>query len=143
MRTFDSKSLTLQTRRARLYALMKLLIALSFIVTVAADSLAIASATGDGRVSCPMACCRPVMQNKPYSSLSRVCCVTHCKEPAGTQGPSATTILSEARYRDPAVAHAFSNPEMHPASTKNLTESPAANLIGSSDRYLQSCSLLI
>ena len=115
---------------------MKLLITLSFIAMVAANSLAVASPYGQ---SCPMACC----QDKPHSSLSRVCCVTQCKDPAGTHGSSATTILTEARYRDPAVVRPFSNPETDSALIKKLTETPAANSPGSSNRYLQGCSLLI
>ena len=137
-RHFRPPSLTLLTRRDRLCPLMKLLITLSFIAMVAANSLAVISPYTDAQ-SCPMACC----QYKPYSSLSRVCCVTQCKEPGGTQGSSATTILAEARYRDPAVARPFSNPETDSALIKKFNESPAANSQGSSNRYLQGCSLLI
>ena len=136
-------TLTLQARRDRLYPFMRLLIALIFIATVTANSLAgVSHQYGQG--GCPMKCCRSVGQVEPVSSLSRVCCATHCQEPAGTQGSSATTILSESRHKTPRIVPSLLS-LIHDSSTstKKFPESPAANLAESSSRYLETCALLI
>ena len=124
--------------------MMRLLIILGFVITVAVNSLAGVSPHLDGEGGCSMSCCQAARRNDEQSKLSRLCCATDCKQPGSTHGTSSITPLSEARHKAPVVEHTWLNLETGSyISTSRFPKSPTTKMAGSSDRYLETGSLLI
>jgi hypothetical protein len=124
--------------------MMRRVVILIFIITVAANSVAGVSPHLDGDAGCSMACCQSAHQNDEHSSFSKLCCATDCKQPGGTQTTSASSLLSQIRHKASDVAHSFVSLETGSyASTKKFPKSPTTKMAGSSDRYLETSKLLI
>jgi len=85
------------------------LLILVFLLAVTGNSLAAVPAHLEADGGCSADCCRAARQNKPDSSIAKLCCMTQCNQPGGTgsQAP-AISILSELRSKRSLALSRFS-----------------------------------
>jgi hypothetical protein len=121
-----------------------MLLTLAFIIAVMANSLGAVSPHIEGEGGCSAACCHQAHQRDSESNASKLCCKLECSQPGGTHAASTTT------FTVPAADKNFSgsaNTGAHLAyilfRRLSFPKSPTRNIAGSSERYLETGTLLI
>jgi len=126
------------------YNLMaKLLLILSFIASVGVNSVAGVNPHLENDVGCAASCCRSAHNKGQESMASSLCCLFDCKQSGESHSPS-TSQIAPAKKKHLAIARfVFSSTVTVSAKDARFSNSPARNTFGSSDRYLETGSLLI
>jgi hypothetical protein len=121
----------------------KLLLILSFIVSVGVNSLAGVNPHLESDVGCSASCCRAAHNKGQESIASSLCCLFDCKQSGESHSPS-TSQIAPAQKKHLAIAHfVVSSTVTVSAKDARFSNSLTRNTFGSSDRYLEIGSLLI
>ena len=121
----------------------RLLLIVGFIASVGVNSLAGVNPHLEGDGGCSASCCRAAHNKGQESVASRFCCLFDCKQSGESHSSSASQIAA-AQNRDLSAAYFIFKPEaVFFTGHARFPNSPARNIFGSSDRYLETGSLLI
>jgi hypothetical protein len=116
---------------------------LTFVVSVAANSLAAVTPHLDGEGGCAADCCRAARQNQPGAILSKLCCLAQCGQPGETQGSPSTSLLRSGRdERSPLLVGGRLEAE-YSAQPWESAHLPARVVVQSTHIYLSTGTLLI
>ena len=119
------------------------LLIVGFIASVAVNSLAGVNPHLAGDGGCSMSCCRAAHKEGQQSAVSRFCCLFDCKQSGETNSSSASQ-LAAVQKKDSCAAYFIFQPELVlPTGHARFPNSPTTHIVGSSDRYLETGSLLI
>jgi hypothetical protein len=126
----------------------KQLLILFFVASVGVNSLAAVNPHTPSDGGCSVACCEAARQRRPNSIASRLCCMVDCNQPGRTTSSSTATDLVASLKKHDAAAHlrALHSLELETDLTVRrfrFPSSPTRNIAGSSDRYLETGTLLI
>lgn len=121
--------------------MIRKLLIVAFVVSVAANSLAAVAPVIDGDNACG-GCCSAARRHEPRMSPSKLCCLTRCGQPGETQTQDPATLKNERDSKSCSpvvvvlqVAHSIRQLGFH--------ISPARSTIESTPIYLRTGSLLI
>jgi hypothetical protein len=121
----------------------RLLLIVGFIASVGVNSLAGVNPHLDGDGGCSASCCRAAHKAGKESVVSRFCCLFDCKQ-SGESHSSSTSQIAAVQKKDLSATHDIFKPEAVLFSEHvRFPSSPTRNIAGSSDRYLETGSLLI
>jgi hypothetical protein len=124
--------------------MIKKLLILAFIIAVAANALAARSPHIDGDGGCSLSCCQAARETSNELSLSGLCCVMDCKQPAGTNATSPANSIASTRFAYGFATHlAFRTEAATQTRSIKLSHLPARKLAGSYPLYIEIGSLLI
>jgi hypothetical protein len=125
------------------HKVIRKLFILIFVLSVANNSLAAAFPYIEGDGKCKTNCCRSARHNEPRATLSKICCLTQCNQPAEAQGVPESTSFSTGRdSKDPGSPSACVVAASSDRSRASL-HSPPSNIVQSSHIYLKNGALLI
>src|SRR5882762_3868544 len=121
----------------------RLLLIVGFIASVGVNSLAGVNPHLEGEGGCAASCCQAAHKDGQESVVSRFCCLFDCKQ-SGESHSSSTSQIAVAQKKDLSAAYLVFRPQavLFTESAK-FPNSPIRNIAGSSDRYLETRSLLI
>src|SRR5215813_14579799 len=120
--------------------MLRLLLNICFIASVAGNSLAGVNPHFDGDSGCSSSCCRAARTKATESVAASLCCLVDCNQPGESNSSSIKGIVS-TRGKNPS-ALSIVRPESSCSSVcVRFTNSPVTHLVCSTDRYLQTCSL--
>jgi hypothetical protein len=121
----------------------RLLLIAGFIASVGVNSLAGVNPHLEGDGGCSASCCRAALKEGQESVVSRFCCLFYCKQ-SGESHSSSTIQFAAAQKKHLYTTHFVFKPEaVLLAEYLRFPNSPTRNIAGSSDRYLETGSLLI
>src|ERR1044071_596943 len=120
----------------------KSLLIFGFIASVAVNSLAAVTPHFEGEGGCSSACCRAAHGRGQEALRSSLCCLVDCKQSGTTQSLSPTSQIATT-LRDCSTAIVVRPEALLSSYHVRFPNSPTRNVAGSSDRYLQTGSLLI
>lgn len=122
----------------------RLLIA-AFLLAITGNALAGVSPHLDGGGGCAPSCCEAARDDGPGSYIAQVCCLTDCSQPGGTHSPTPTASIASQRQKSFSAVLFSLDPD--PLASfiryKRFPKSPTKKVAGSTDRYLETGSLLI
>jgi hypothetical protein len=122
----------------------KLLLTSLFIVVTIGNSLAAVSPHLEGDGGCAMSCCQAAHDDGQHALLSKICCKFDCKQPADTTTSSSANSIILAQHKVSADAHfIFAIENTQYIKHARFPKSPTRNIAGSSNRFLETGSLLI
>jgi hypothetical protein len=123
----------------------RLLLIIFFVGSVGCNSLAAVFPHTSGDGGCSVACCDAARRKGPNSKASSLCCLVDCNQPGHTNSSSSGTQVSAAlQKKQPPARHIFWRLETSPTVRRlSFPDSPTRNVAGSSDRYLETGTLLI
>src|SRR5215831_16634547 len=122
--------------------MLRLLLNICFIASVAGNSLAGVNPHFDGDSGCSSSCCRAARTKATESVAASLCCLVDCNQP-GESNSSSIKGVSSTRGKDSSALPIFRPEAMRSSRYLRFLSSPTTHLAGSSDRYLEVCSLLI
>src|SRR5437868_10029081 len=118
--------------------MLKRLLIFGFILAVTGNSLAAVSPHLEGDAGCSMSCCRAAHEGGQQTLLSKICCKSNCKQPAGNQSAPSTNLFSEMRHKAfPAAQFTFASELALYIQQTRFPASPTRSLVGSSTRFLE------
>ena len=121
----------------------RLLLIVGFIASVGVNSLAGVNPHLEGEGGCAASCCQAAHKDGQESVVSRFCCLFDCKQ-SGESHSSLTIQFAAAQKKDLSATHFVFKPEaVLFTEYARFPNSPTRNIAGSSDRYLETGSLLI
>ena len=121
----------------------RLLLIVGFIASVGVNSLAGVNPHLEGDGGCSASCCRAAHNKGQEAVASSLCCLFDCKQSGESDSPS-TSQIAPAQKKHLAIPHfVFSSAAIVSAKDARFSNSPTRNTFGSSDRYLETGSLLI
>ncbi len=121
----------------------RLLLILSFVASVGVNSLAGVNPHLEGDGGCAASCCRAARNMGQESVVSKICCLFDCKQ-SGESNSASTSQMGAAQNKVFSAAHFNFKPEaIFSIGQARFPNSPIRNIAGSSDRYLETGSLLI
>jgi hypothetical protein len=121
----------------------RLLLVIGFIASVGVNSLAGVNPHLDGDGGCSASCCRAAHKEGKQSVVSRFCCLFDCKQ-SGESHSSSTIQFAATQKKHLSTAYFVFKPEtVLSGEYARFPNSPTRNIAGSSDRYLETGSLLI
>jgi len=115
---------------------------LIFVLSAVGNSLAAVLPYIEGDSDCEARCCRSARHNESRASLSKLCCLTECNQPAEAPGVPESTSFSSARVSKDLGSPAGIETTCA-AQTFAFLHSPPSNLLHSTDIYLKTGALLI
>jgi hypothetical protein len=121
--------------------MLRALLIICFIASVAGNSLAGVNPHFDGDSDCSGSCCRAARMKATESVAASLCCLVDCNQPAENNS-SLTKGVASTRSKDPSALAIFRLPATLSRVYVRFPNSPTTRL-GSSNRYLETCSLLI
>src|SRR2546422_5525898 len=123
--------------------MFRLLLIVGFVASVGINSLAGVNPHLEGDGGCAASCCRAARNVGQESVLSKICCLFDCKQ-SGESNSASTSQFGAAQKRVFSAAHfIFKSEAFLPIGHATFPNSPTRNIAGSSDRYLETRSLLI
>lgn len=128
--------------------MVKRLITILFLITVAGNSMAGIPVYLAGEGECGAECCeaarRTASQDESIAAIAGVCCIVECPQPAETVASvGALTDLKPKSSNEPASFPFAISDQNSYFQHARFPISPTRFLHGSSSRYLDFCSLLI
>jgi hypothetical protein len=128
----------------RMADMVERLITIIFLMAVAANSLAALPPHRDGEGGCGAECCEAARHDGPVATISGICCITECPQPAETARSAAASIeLKPQQLSGPAAGFLSTSNQASYLQHARFPDSPTRFLHGSSSRYLDTGSLLI
>lgn len=122
--------------------MIRKLLIMVFVLSVAGDSLAAVTPHMDGE-GCAAECCRAARQNTGDANMSKLRCIVDCNQPGGTNSPSPVTSILGERPAKPGGGLIALRGDVAP-SLRSITFRSKINFTsGSIDVYLRTGTLLI
>src|SRR5258707_15839888 len=123
--------------------MLRLLLIVGFITSVGVNSLAGVNPHLEGDGGCAASCCRAAHKEGQDSVVSKICCLFDCKQ-SGESHSTSINQLAAAQKKDSFAAYFVFKPEADLSTAHpRFPNSPTRKIAGSSDRYLETGSLLI
>lgn len=122
--------------------MIRKLLIVAFVVSVAGNSLAAVAPVVEGDGGCG-GCCSAARLNQPRVSPSKLCCLTDCNQSGETQQPAPPSLLRIERNDkcgSPGVVVLAAD---HSLRASGLLHSPARSVVESTHIYLRTGTLLI
>jgi hypothetical protein len=97
----------------------------------------------DGEGGCSPDCCQSARENTSESFVSSLCCMLDCKQSSETN-PTTTSVTGAPQKRNLlTIRFTFNQEDFSYLSQARFPSSPSRNIAGSTDRYLETSTLLI
>ncbi len=114
-----------------------------FLVVFTANSLAAITPHTDGEGGCSPDCCQSARENTSETFVSSLCCMLDCKQSSETS-PTTTLVAGAPKKHNPStIQFTFNQEGFSYLSQTRFPSSPSRNIAGSTDRYLETSTLLI
>src|SRR5262249_46551599 len=128
--------------------MVKRLLIILFLIAVTCNSLTAFPPHRDGEGGCGAECCAAARQaagqNGPIATISGICCITECQQSAETTTPAAAFNNLNTQPLSALAGFFLSTPDQNSyLKHARFPISPTRYLDGSSNRYLDTGSLLI
>jgi hypothetical protein len=114
-----------------------------FLIIFAANSLAAITPHVDGEGGCSPDCCQSARENTSESFVSSLCCMLDCKQSSETNQTATRVAGAPPKDHLFTVHFTFNREDFSYLSRARFPSSPSRNIAGSTDRYLETSTLLI
>ena len=122
--------------------MIRRLLILVFVMSVAGNSLAAVAPVVEGDGGCG-GCCSVAHHNEPRLSPSKLCCLTECNQPGETQQPAPASLLRTERDDKSASPIAVLLATARSVPPSGFLHSFARSIVQSTPIYLRTGTLLI